>query len=165
MGNQGKEYEHTYKNRIIINEPLQDSESIDNLNKVEDQVSFEREPILVGFIGSGLGWSLIEELSLRVSVDFPRLRLKLTYPFPIEAILNFIEQFEPELLVIVEDLEPFLEKEIQEILYQIPVFIPIIGKKSFPRVGVLTPDIIHNILANPLVIQDETFFSKNFKII
>ncbi|WP_457558169.1 thiamine pyrophosphate-dependent enzyme [Candidatus Harpocratesius sp.] len=151
------------KNRININQPLQVSKSIDILNKVEDQVSFEREPILVGFIGSGLGWSLIEELSLRISVDFPRLRLKLTYPFPIEAILNFIEQFEPELLVIVEDLEPFLEKEIQEILYQIPVFIPIIGKKSFPRVGVLTPDIIHNILANPLVIQDETFFFQEFK--
>lgn len=143
-------------------ENLENLENQENLEKLDDAVSFEKEPLLVAFIGSGLGWTLIEELSLRVNIDFPRLRFKLTYPLPVEPLLTFLEKYQPDLLIIIEDLEPFLERQIREILYEIPAFIPIIGKKNFPRVGVLNPDIVHSILAKPLVIQEEMFFLQEF---
>ncbi|MHA1775752.1 MAG: thiamine pyrophosphate-dependent enzyme [Promethearchaeota archaeon] len=145
------------KTRIKFEPPEQE------LSDQDESVTFEREPLLIGFIGSGLGWTVIEELALRVKIDFPRLRLKLTYPIPLEPILSFLEKFEPDVLIIIEDLEPFLERQIREILYEIPAFIPIVGKKNLPRVGVLTPDIVHSILAKPLVIQEEMFFLQEFQ--
>lgn len=139
--------------RVLMPDELKHSKVMDNLNS----------QLTVGFIGSGLGWSYIEELVDSLSIDCPRLRLKMSFPFPIQSLSQFLTQFHIDIIIIVEDQEAFLEKEIKGFLYDQQISIPIIGKRIFPRVGSLSPQIIVEKLAQPLKIAANSFYFLEFK--
>ncbi|MHA1672273.1 MAG: thiamine pyrophosphate-dependent enzyme [Promethearchaeota archaeon] len=117
----------------------------------------------VGFIATGLGWSYLEEICNLLGKDLPRLRFKLTYPIIKEGLKKFISEFKPDLLVIIEDQEPFLERAVKDILYDHSIMIPIIGKNYFPRIGSLSPQLIGKILAHPLESNGQTFYIQEFR--
>jgi len=82
----------------------------------------------VGIVTSGMCYSYVREVFPEASV----LKLGMTYPLPRETIQKFAEGVER--LLVVEELDPFLEEQIRA------MGIEVEGKSWVPRVGELTPE-------------------------
>jgi len=84
----------------------------------------------LGFVASGVAFQYAREVFPEASY----LKLGMSYPFPEHLIRRF--GAEVEKIVVVEELDPFLE-------YAIRVLgLEVVGKKFFPSVGELNPDIV-----------------------
>jgi len=92
----------------------------------------------LGIITCGITYQYVKEVFPNASV----LRLGMTYPLPRQLLLDFAAQVEK--VVVIEELDPFLEEELR--LMGIDVFsgpAPYTGGKSiFPITGELDPGII-----------------------
>ena len=84
----------------------------------------------LGVVTSGVAYQHARE----VFSDASFLKLSMTYPLPKNLIRHFAEQVDR--LIVVEELDPFLQENIQS------MGIEVIGKEFIPRVGELNPDII-----------------------
>jgi indolepyruvate ferredoxin oxidoreductase alpha subunit len=104
----------------------------------------------LGIISSGAMWGIIEELLILLQKDLPRLRCILTFPLNESAILNFIEQNQLQYLLIVEELEPFLELQIKNILVDHNLNLTVIGKNAIPREGALNLNILLEVLGGSI---------------
>ncbi len=81
-------------------------------------------------------------------LDFPCLRLKLSFPLNHKIIIEFITEYNLDCLIIIEEQEPFLEIMIKDILFDEKFAdIEVIGKKYLPKIGGLSTDIIIDHLA------------------
>ena len=104
----------------------------------------------------------MEELCADLKTDLPRLRMKLTYPLKKAPVLDFIKKFQLEVLIIVEEQEPFLELQIKNMLYDNNILITILGKRIFPSDGALSPNIITQSLGTLITINNDEFWFKEF---
>lgn len=84
----------------------------------------------IGIVSSGVAYYYAKEAFPEASF----LKLGFTYPLPENLIRSFASQV--ELLFVVEESDPILEKEIRS--FGINVF----GKEYLPKVGELTPDAV-----------------------
>lgn len=113
-----KEIENRLKN-------LEDYANSTNLNTIE----WNKKEI--GIVTSGIAYQYAKEVfGNKVSY----LKLGFTNPLPLEKIRDFAKQV--DLLYVVEELEPFIEEQIQR------AGIPCIGKAKIPSMGELNPDIL-----------------------
>jgi len=85
----------------------------------------------VGVITAGTSYSYVREVLPGVSV----LKLPATFPLPRDIIREFCDAVDR--VIIVEELEPFLETEISAMGYKVE------GKVFFPRAGELSPELVH----------------------
>ena len=98
----------------------------------------------LGVITSGAGYNyvvdLVNELGLveRVSI----LKLGFTHPLPRRKMQDFLA--EKEAVLVVEELEPFLEEHLKAYAYDRRIDVPIYGKESghFERVLEYNPDTV-----------------------
>ena len=84
----------------------------------------------LGIVTSGIAYQYARE-------SFPQasfLKLGMTYPLPQNLLHQFAQKVDK--LIIIEELDPFLQENIQTL------GIKAIGKEFIPRVGELNPDII-----------------------
>ncbi len=84
----------------------------------------------LGVISSGIGYQYARE----VFKDASHLKLVTTHPIPTDLIRRFAR--EVERVVVVEELDPFLEEEIRLL------GIPVTGKEFVPAIGELNPEIV-----------------------
>ncbi len=84
----------------------------------------------LGIIASGVAYQYAREAFEGASF----LKLGMTYPLPERLIRQFAGTV--DLLIVVEELEPFLEEQIKAL------GIPVQGKEAIPRTGELTSDIM-----------------------
>jgi len=84
----------------------------------------------LGVISSGIAYQYARE----VFRDASHLKLVTTYPVPVKLIRRFAR--EVERLIVVEELDPFLEDEVSAL------GIPITGKEFVPITGELNPEIL-----------------------
>ena len=84
----------------------------------------------LGIVTSGVAYQYAREVFPRVSF----LKLAMVYPLPEDLIRHFAAQVKR--LVVIEELDPFLEESIRAL------GIRVIGKEFIPRTGELNPDII-----------------------
>jgi indolepyruvate ferredoxin oxidoreductase alpha subunit len=84
----------------------------------------------VGIIAAGAAYQYAREVMPEASF----LKLGLTWPLPEEKIKSFAASVED--LVVVEELEPYLEKQIRAL------GIKVRGKELFTRLGELSPDLV-----------------------
>ncbi|MFX0141086.1 MAG: thiamine pyrophosphate-dependent enzyme [Candidatus Hodarchaeota archaeon] len=86
----------------------------------------------VGIITSGMpfGYTL-EALNQLELNDIPILKLGMVYPLNYKEIADFIQNLEK--IIIIEELEPFLETKIAEIAQNFKIEVEIIGQKFFPK--------------------------------
>ena len=88
----------------------------------------ERE---IGVVTSGVAYQYAREVFPKASF----LKLGMTYPLPHNLLQHFASQVKR--LIVVEELEPFLQENMQA------MGIEVTGKEFIPRVGELNPDIIY----------------------
>jgi len=85
----------------------------------------------LGVVTSGVAYQYAREVFPEASF----LKLGMTYPLPRKLIQQFARRVKK--LIVVEELDPFLQENIQA------MGIEVIGKEFIPRVGELNPDIIY----------------------
>jgi indolepyruvate ferredoxin oxidoreductase, alpha subunit len=84
----------------------------------------------LGIIASGISYQYAREVFPNASF----LKLGMTYPLPEKLIRRFAGQV--EVVLVVEELDPFLEENIRA------MGIGVVGKEVIPRLGELNTDII-----------------------
>lgn len=116
--------------------------------------------LLIITCGSGWLYSLeaLRILSLKDSVGI--LKLGTTWPLPDELIRKYISKTEN--VLVVEEVDPFLEGNLKELAYEFRLdpHSSIYGKGSghIPYVGEINPDIVINAISNLLGVK---YISRN----
>ncbi len=102
-------------------------------------------------ITSGTGWfysrEAVETLGLQESVGI--LKLGCTWPLPEKLIIKHLAATKK--VLVVEEVDPFLEQNIAQIMaYHPGLQVELLGRqgqKALPRAGELNPDVVRNALA------------------
>jgi indolepyruvate ferredoxin oxidoreductase alpha subunit len=91
-----------------------------------------------GIITSGISYLYVMEALKELNLDLPVLKLGFFYPLPKKKIENFIKSFKK--VLVVEELDPYLEKEIERLAKSCNPKLQIFGKNLIPEVGELKPE-------------------------
>lgn len=89
----------------------------------------------IGIIASGIGYLHALEAIEKINLDLPVLRLGFFYPLPEKKILNFLK--DKKKVLVAEETDPYLEKEIKRIAGEHNVRVEIFGKNILPETGEL----------------------------
>ncbi len=95
----------------------------------------------IGIITSGVSYTYVREFVKGVSI----LKLGFTNPLPEKKIADFIKG--KKSIIVVEELEPFLEDQVLRICAQNGLSVPVYGKRSghLPREWEFSPDTLSGI--------------------
>lgn len=91
-----------------------------------------------GIITSGISYLYVMEALMELGISLPVLKLGFFYPLPEEKIKDFIRKLKK--VLIVEELEPCLEKEVERLAKNVNPKLQIFGKNLIPEVGELKPE-------------------------
>ncbi|MBI5254455.1 indolepyruvate ferredoxin oxidoreductase subunit alpha [Candidatus Falkowbacteria bacterium] len=95
-----------------------------------------------GIICSGVSFLHVMEILEKNKLTIPVLKLGTIYPLPTKLIIDFLKN--KERVLIVEELDPFVENQVAIIAQTNKLQIEIFGKNIIPQSGELTPAIIEN---------------------
>ena len=95
----------------------------------------------IGVITSGVSYTYVKEFVKGVSI----LKIGFTNPLPEKKIAEFIKG--KKYVIVVEELEPFLEDQVLRICAQNKLIVPVYGKRSghLPRDWEFSPDTLSGI--------------------
>ncbi len=96
----------------------------------------------LGVVTSGIVYQYAREVFPKASF----LKLGMTYPLPQNLLRHFAAQVDR--LIVIEELDPFLQENIQA------MGIKVTGKEFIPRLGELNPDIIEETSRNAGLLAD-----------
>jgi indolepyruvate ferredoxin oxidoreductase alpha subunit len=101
----------------------------------------------VGIITSGVSFNYVIEALDILGVEAEVLKLGITHPIPEKMVSDFLRKHET--VVIVEELEPFLETHARRLAHLGEISVSIEGKEQghFPRVFEYSPRIVVGALA------------------
>jgi len=99
----------------------------------------------VGIIASGVSYLYVAEALKKLGVKIPVLKLGFFYPLPKKKIKKFVEG--KKAVLVVEELEGLLEKEVERLAKQTNCALKIHGKDFLPIVGEFNPELIEKALA------------------
>lgn len=105
-----------------------------SLNYLYAPKAGRNESCSIGIITSGISFQYARE----IFSDTPILKLGITNPLPYKVIRDFADG--KKLLIVIEELEPFLQEQIQ----QMDLGVKILGKEYFPQYGELNPKILED---------------------
>ncbi|MCD6370091.1 MAG: indolepyruvate ferredoxin oxidoreductase subunit alpha [Thermoplasmata archaeon] len=136
-------------------------ELLEKLKKVEEEVNssplnrIEGESSEIGVITSGVAYNYIHDAVKELGLKVKILKLGFTHPFPRKLVKDFIEGVKK--VIIVEELEPYLEKETRLVAQINGIDVDIYGKLNgyFPRVYEYNPDVVKEALEKILDIKIE----------
>lgn len=126
--------------RAVLNDRL---ENLANFAETSPLNRIEKTNSKIGVITSGISYQYVKEILPDVSI----LKLGFTYPLPSQLIKNFASSVEK--LFVVEELEPFLEKEIKLL------GIEVIGKDLFPDAGEFSPALLKRCFFKAGILPEE----------
>jgi len=96
----------------------------------------------LGIITNGVAHNYVleavDQLGLRREVSI--LKIGMSFPFPEDEVAAFAR--EVQRILVVEELEPFVEEQTCLTLYRRDIHTPVKGKGLVPREGELTPDVV-----------------------
>jgi len=99
----------------------------------------------IGIICSGISYLYVMETLKELKLKMPVLKLGFFYPLPEKKIKNFVKKLKK--VLIVEELEPFLEKEVERLAKDANPKLKIFGRNLIPEVGELKPEIVSSAIA------------------
>ena len=99
----------------------------------------------IGVITSGISYLYVMEALKELNLDLPVLKLGFFYPLPEKKIKNFIKKLNK--ILIIEELEPYLEKEIERLAKSSNPRLQIFGKSHLSEIGELKPENVISAIA------------------
>ncbi|HME51273.1 MAG TPA: indolepyruvate ferredoxin oxidoreductase subunit alpha [Candidatus Lokiarchaeia archaeon] len=100
----------------------------------------------IGIISYGIPFGYAMEALHQLGMDdVPVLKLGMTHPLNDDEIVTFIKDLDQ--VVIVEELEPFLQVNVREIAQKNRIIIPIIGGDAFPKFNEFSTGLVASVLA------------------
>ncbi|MHA1281139.1 MAG: thiamine pyrophosphate-dependent enzyme [Promethearchaeota archaeon] len=117
----------------------------------------------IGILTSGICYSYIIQACRKLGINPPILKLGLIFPINREEICNFANKYDLKKLLIVEELEPFLE------IFSKRVFcnfcdakreLEIHGKDFLPNTGELNTDIVIQFFEKHFELKDRHFLEE-----
>ena len=111
----------------------------------QDQVLTAGAVSNIGIITSGVSYLYVMEALKELKLGLPILKLDFFYPLPEKNIKAFIKNLKK--VLVVEELEPYLEKEVGRLAKEANCNLKIFGKNLIPEVGELKPEIVTSALA------------------
>lgn len=122
------------------------------VNKIDrDRVSAGSK---LGVVTAGVSYLYVSEALKELNLSVPVLKLGLFYPLAEQKIKDFLKN--KNKVLIVEELEPWLENEIIRLAKEINPKLKIQGKDLLPITGEFKPEIVTAAVAK--------FAGKNFKL-
>ncbi len=95
----------------------------------------------IGVIAGGMSFGYaLEALNACDLNDVPIFRPGIQFPLDEEQVLNFCNDLET--VIVLEEMEPFLENYIKQIAFDGGLKFKVFGKDVFPRVDEFSPDIV-----------------------
>lgn len=92
----------------------------------------------LGIVTSSVCYLYAKEALRELDLDLPILKLGFFYPLPEKKIKNFIKELNQ--VLVIEELEPYLEKEIERLAKNINPKLKINGKNLLSEVGEIKPE-------------------------
>jgi indolepyruvate ferredoxin oxidoreductase alpha subunit len=92
----------------------------------------------LGVITSGISYLYVMEALKELNLSLPVLKLGFFYPLSEKKIKNFIKKLKK--ILIVEELEPYLEKEVERLAKDSNPKLQIFGKSHLSEIGELKPE-------------------------
>ena len=117
------------------------------INQLIGRLSRPTRPV-TGIITSGISYLYVMETLKELNLNLPVLKLGFFYPLPERKIENFIKKLKK--VLIAEELEPYLEKEVERLAKKVNCNLKVVGKKLVPEVGELKPEQVILALAKIL---------------
>ncbi len=105
----------------------------------------------IGIITSGASYNYVKEVNPKARIA----KLNLTYPVSKKFVSRFLKGLKT--VVVVEELEPFLEGFVKEIALEVNPKVKIYGKNIFSRIGEYNPEIVAEGLKKAGVKTELTF--------
>lgn len=138
--------------RKILAEKLQKIEMMANSSPV-NRIVINRSDNRVGIITSGASFNYVMDTINEYSLPVNVLKLGLSYPFPKELVKNFIKDLDQ--IIVFEEVEPVMEKEVLSLLGQEGWQKKIYGKldQSLPRIYEYNPYIVSQALTKLLKVD------------
>lgn len=100
----------------------------------------------IGIITSGMSFGYTMEALYQLDLNnVPVLKLGMIYPLNYKEITEFLQNLKK--VIIIEELEPFLEVKISEIAHKHNISIEILGEKYFPKHNEYSTGLVATCLA------------------
>ena len=100
----------------------------------------------VGVITSGMSFGYTMEALTQLGLnDVPILKLGMIYPLNYKEITDFLQNLDK--VIIIEELEPFLEMKIAEIAHNHKLDVEIVGESHFPKYNEFSTGLVAKCLA------------------
>jgi indolepyruvate ferredoxin oxidoreductase, alpha subunit len=112
-----------------------------------------------GIITSGVSYLHVKEALISLGLDIPVLKLGTFYPFPNKKVGSFIKGMKK--VLIVEELDPYIEREVTIIAKDINHKLKVQGKDLLSSVGEMKPELVKQAISiflgkkYPLVLKEE----------
>ena len=126
------------------------------INKIYKPIASEK----LGVITSGVSYLYVKEVSEKLSIDIPILKLGLFYPLAKQTVLKFIKDFKK--VLVIEELDGYLEKEIKVLAKDSNLKIEIYGKNLISEIGELNTERVGEAIAK---LTNKKYNIKNTKSI
>ncbi len=136
-------------------------ELLEKLKRVEEETNnselnrIEGNGNEIGIITSGVAYNYVHDVVKELGLNAKILKLAFTHPFPKELVKEFISSVKK--VIVVEELEPYLEKETRLVAQMNDINVDIYGKLNgyFPRAYEYNPDVIKDALEKIMNIKIE----------
>ncbi|MDD5146146.1 MAG: thiamine pyrophosphate-dependent enzyme [Candidatus Pacebacteria bacterium] len=116
-----------------------------DVNYVYGDLSTNTNTKRAGIITSGVAYLHVLEALRMLGKDVPVLKLGFFYPLPEQKIKDFIKPLKK--VLIVEELDPYLEKEVAALAKSANPKLVIYGKNILPETGEMNPEIVAGAVA------------------
>jgi len=110
-----------------------------------NKIGREQFSVKSGIITSGISYLYCREALKELNLNFPILKLGFFYPLPERKIKKFIKNLKK--VLVVEELEGYLEKEVLALAKDVNPKLKVFGKKLIPEIGELHPEDVISALA------------------
>ncbi|MTK64825.1 MAG: indolepyruvate ferredoxin oxidoreductase subunit alpha [Methanobacterium sp.] len=133
-----------HKNLVRKMEELRKLSNSYELNKIY------RRNGKVGIVTSGGAFNYVMDAVQGNNLNVDVFKVTLTYPFPDELLLEFIKDLDA--VIVVEEVDPIMEKEVLSILGKNGIKMAVHGKldQSLPLIYEYTPNIVMDMLETVL---------------
>jgi indolepyruvate ferredoxin oxidoreductase alpha subunit len=117
-----------------------------------------------GIVTSGVSYNYVREVAQDLKLDVKILKLGMTHPLPKKMCENFIKSCKN--IIVVEELEPILENQFKNLIYDLKTDCKIYGKSTghFSRLFEYNLDVVSNGICKILNIKNKNKIPKKSDI-